>query len=323
MIDATLKALPSSHSPSEIKVFTPLLSWGIVHNSDDEYIAKQALYSSLFKPSRWTSPILIDGSPVIESLSLYKKIQVKIIFRKRKFLCEALPAAPTSVQPCRAWFAQGWWVCRVAGALGGEGRDKMGTSEGVGCREWGEDEKRHCREQEGAEWAGKGQFRCPPSCRAEARKGGHNKNMVRWQLWSAFETSLTQDTTFPAALQGWELLCYHRGRAKGCTLLLGANIGILTLFLGIKQGKLAKLLQYHSALVLDFDPTDKGSACKHLTKKTKASIKRKNNQAQNMKTYQNISSDTTLENILQTQAHSTFLEHSLILPPPHRTVPEM
>lgn len=131
----------------------------------------------------------------------------------------------------------------------------------AGCREWEEDEERHCREQEGAEWAGKGQFRCPPSCRAEARKGGHNKNMVRWQLWSAFETSLMQDTTFPAALQGWELLCYHKGHAKGCTLLLGANIGIVTLFLGTKQGKLAKLLQYHSALVLDFDPTDKGSAC--------------------------------------------------------------
>lgn len=151
----------------------------------------------------------------------------------------------------------------------------MGTNEGAGCREWGGHEKGHCREQEGGEWAGKGQFRCPPSCRAEGRKGGHNKNMVRWQLWLAFETSFVQDTKFPAALQGWKLLCYHKGCAKGCTLLLGGSKWVVTQFLGTKQGKLAKLLQYHTALVLDSDPTDKGSACKHLIKKQKLPLKEK------------------------------------------------
>lgn len=101
---------------------------------------------------------------------------------------------------------------------------------------------------------------------AEQGKGARNKNAVRWQLGSAFETSPVQDTTFPAALQGWKLLCYHKGRAKGCTLLLGASIRVVTLLLGTKQGKLIKLLQYHTALVLGSDPTDKCSACKHLTK---------------------------------------------------------
>lgn len=37
---------------------------------------------------------------------------------------------------------------------------------------------------------------------AEQGKGARNKNAVRWQLGSAFETSPVQDTTFPAALQG-------------------------------------------------------------------------------------------------------------------------
>lgn len=42
MIDDTLKASASSHSLSEIQVFSPLLSWGIFHNSD-EHKAKEAL----------------------------------------------------------------------------------------------------------------------------------------------------------------------------------------------------------------------------------------------------------------------------------------
>lgn len=67
MTDATLKALPSSQYPREIKVFSSLLPWGRFHNSD-EHKAKETLHSSLFKPSMLTSPMLIDGSPVEEYL---------------------------------------------------------------------------------------------------------------------------------------------------------------------------------------------------------------------------------------------------------------
>lgn len=85
--------------------------------------------------------------------------------------------------------------------------------------------------------------------------------------------------------------------------------------------RLVKLFQYYTALVLDSDPTDKCSACKHLIKKQKLPL------------IENTTKPKT-KRLIKTQAvtlhwkifskhkhalqkHSTFLERSLILPPPH------
>lgn len=142
-----------------------------------------------------------------------------------------------------------------------DGHQQGGWMQGVG-RTW-EGTLQKARGRWGS-WEGTVQV--PSFLQSKGGKGARNKNAVRWQLWSAFGTSLVLDTTFPAALQGWKLLCYHKSHAKGCTHLLGASIWVVTPFLGTKQGKLIKLLQYHTALVLGSDPTDKCSACKHLTK---------------------------------------------------------
>lgn len=93
-----------------------------------------------------------------------------ILFRKRKILCKVLPAAPITVQPSRALFAQGWWVCRLARQVR-RWAPMRGLDEGL-------DEKRHCRKPEEGEWAGKGQFRCPPP--AEQREGREASTKMQW-----------------------------------------------------------------------------------------------------------------------------------------------